>query len=83
MRLPTFAASGFLRLPFRTFLLVTLIAAFVWTTIAFTVIFTFGLAAAKALGPWRWAAAALLVLAALVGPQIISRLRKQDTRTND
>lgn len=83
MRLPTFAASGFLRLPFRTFLLVTLIAAFVWTSIAFAVIFTFGLAAAEALGPWRWAAAALLVLCVLLGPQIIRRLQKQDTRPND
>lgn len=83
MRLPTYAASGFLRLSFRTFLLVTLIAAFVWTTIAFTVIFTFGLAAAEAMGPWRWAAAALLVLIALIGPQIIRRLQKPDTRTND
>lgn len=83
MRLPTFSASGFLRLPFRTFLLVTLIAAFVWTTIAFTVIFTFGIAAAEALGPWRWAAAAFLVMLALAGPQIIRRLQKQDTRTND
>jgi membrane protein DedA with SNARE-associated domain len=83
MRLPTFAASGFLRLPFRTFLLVSIIAAFVWTTIAFTVIFTFGLAAAEALGPWRWAAAALLVLVALAGPHVVSRLQKQGKRTDD
>lgn len=82
MRLPTFAASGFLRLSFRTFLLVTLLAAFAWTTLAFTLIFMFGIAAANALGPWRWAAATFLVLAALAGPHVFRQLQKWSTRTD-
>ena len=82
MRLPTFAASGFLQLSFRTFLLVTLLAAFVWTTAAFTLVFMFGIAAANALGPWRWAAAALLVLVALAGPHVFRHLQTRGTRTD-
>ena len=82
MRLPTFAASGFLRLSFRTFLLVTLLAAFVWTTLAFTLVFMFGIAAANALGPWRWLAAALLVLVVLAGPHLLRQLQKRGTRTD-
>lgn len=83
MRLPTFAASGFLNLPFRTFLLVTVIAAFVWTTGMFTLIFVFGVATAEALGPWRWVAAAALVTLALTGPHLVHRWQKQGARPHE
>lgn len=83
MRLPTFAASGFLRMSFRTFFIVTLLAAFVWTTLVFTLIFMFGIAAANALGPWRWIAAALLLVAILTGPLLVRLIRQRGSRNHE
>jgi len=83
MRLPTFAASGFLNLSFRTFLLVTLVAAFVWTTAVFALIFAFGIAVADTLGPWRWAAAAFMILIILAGPHLVRALQKRRAPTHE
>ena len=80
MRLPTFVASGFLHLPFRTFLVVTLLAAFAWTTLAFTAIYMFGVAAAATLGPWRWTAALVLIALVIAGPRLAARLLARGSR---
>jgi membrane protein DedA with SNARE-associated domain len=80
MRLPTFAASGFLHLPFRTFLFVTFLAAFAWTTLAFTAIYMFGTAAAATLGPWRWMAALVLIVLVIAGPRLASGVLTRGSR---
>ena len=70
MRLPTFAASGFLELPFGTFFAVLLVAGVAWTSVLFLLVYNLGIGIADALGPWRWLAAAALVGLAITGPRI-------------
>jgi membrane protein DedA with SNARE-associated domain len=74
MRLPTFAASGFLNLPFSTFFAVLLLAGVAWTTVLFLIVYNLGVGVSEALGPWRWLAAAALVLLAIIGPQVTRRI---------
>jgi membrane protein DedA with SNARE-associated domain len=70
MRLPTFTASGFLSMPFGTFFAVMLIAGVAWTAVIFTLVYSFGIAIAESLGPWRWVAALALIAFVLSGPRI-------------
>lgn len=74
-RLPTYAASGFLGLPFWPFALVALIAGIVWTGVVFSLVFAFGPSVVEALGIWRWALAAILVVLLLLAPTLVERLR--------
>ena len=63
-RLPTYAASGFLRVPFLTFAATTAGASVVWTAFVFTLVTMFGMAVLEVLGPWSWpVGGAILVLA--------------------
>ncbi len=72
-RLPTYSASGFLGLPFWPFAGVAAAAGLVWTTIVFSLVYTFGLMIVENLGVWRWALAALLLVLVLAGPAIAER----------
>jgi membrane protein DedA with SNARE-associated domain len=72
-RLPTYSASGFLGLPFWPFAGVAAAAGLVWTTIVFSLVYTFGLMIVENLGVWRWALAALLLALVLAGPAIAER----------
>lgn len=73
-RLPAYSASGFLGLPFWPFAGVAAAAGLVWTTLVFSLVYTFGLMIVENLGVWRWALAALLLAFVLVGPAIAERL---------
>ena len=73
LRLPTFAASGFLQLPFLQFFIVAAVAGFIWTTTIFAVILTFGAMAFEQLGTWRWIIALLLIVIALFAPRLLER----------
>jgi membrane protein DedA with SNARE-associated domain len=80
MRLPTFTASGFLRMPFGTFFGVMLVAGVAWTAVIFTLVYSFGIAIAEALGPWRWVAAAALIVLVLAGPRLARAVMSRRTR---
>lgn len=80
MRLPTFTASGFLSMPFGTFLAVMLVAGIAWTAVIFTLVYSFGIAISEALGPWRWVAAAALFALVLAGPRLARFLISRRTR---
>lgn len=73
MRLPTFTASGFLSMPFGTFFAVMLVAGIAWTAVIFTLVYSFGIAIAESLGPWRWVAAIALIALVLAGPRLARR----------
>ncbi len=73
-RLPTYAASGFLQLPFFPFAVVAALAGLVWTTIVFTLIFSFGLMIVDELGVWRWLIAAALLTLVFFGPRLTEML---------
>lgn len=82
LRLPTFAASGFLQLPFFHFFVVAAVAGFVWTTVMFTIILTFGAMALDQLGTWRWILALVLLAIALIGPKLIERSLAKRSRND-
>ena len=61
LRLPTYTASGFFRLPFPRFVMTVVLATLIWTTALFFATYWLGAATADRLGPWRWVFAALAV----------------------
>ncbi|MGF1454383.1 MAG: DedA family protein [Alphaproteobacteria bacterium] len=73
MRLPTYLASGFLGVSFTKFAAIAIVAAAAWTTVFFSLVYTFGQAAAQVLGGWSWIVGLGLLLAALVVPNLIAR----------
>lgn len=72
-RFPTYAASGFLNLPFWPFASVAFGAGVIWTTLIFSLVFFFGVMILENLGVWRWALAAALVALILAGPMLVER----------
>jgi len=61
-RFPTYAASGFLRSPFSTFIMTAIIATSIWTTILFFISYWFGSVTAQWLDAQRWSIAAVFVV---------------------
>ena len=78
-RLPTYLAAGFLRVPLRRFLLVTGMAAFVWTFAVLWLAQTVGARVAHWLGAWKHGSLILLgaAFAAFVGLQFFRRAVQQ------
>ncbi len=73
MRLPTYTASGFLRVSFTKFAAIAMVAAAIWTTVLFTLIYLFGQVAAQVLGDWSWIVGLGLLMAALLLPRLIAK----------
>lgn len=53
LRLPTYTASGFFKLPFRRFAITVVAATAIWTTLLFAASYFFGAVTADSLGIWR------------------------------
>ena len=53
LRLPTYTASGFFKLPFRRFAVTVVAATTIWTTLLFAASYFFGAVTADTLGVWR------------------------------
>jgi membrane protein DedA with SNARE-associated domain len=73
-RMPTYTASGFLGLPFAPFAGVAAGAGLLWTTVVFSLVFSFGIMIVEQLGVWRWALAAALIAFVLAAPMLIERI---------
>jgi membrane protein DedA with SNARE-associated domain len=73
LRLPAYAASGYLRVSFVHFAAVVAIAALLWTPALFFAVYIFGDAVLAQFGPWRYAAGVALVLAVVAGPWLWTR----------
>jgi membrane protein DedA with SNARE-associated domain len=82
-RLPTYAASGFLKLPFWPFAGVAAGAGMAWTTLVFSLVFFFGVMIVEGLGPWRWLLASLLLALVLFGPALADRIVKPRMESGD
>lgn len=82
-RLPTYAASGFLKLPFWPFAGVAAGAGFIWTTLIFSLVFFFGVMIVENLGIWRWALAAILLTLILAGPTLAERFVHRPAEPGD
>ena len=63
MRLPTYTAAGFLKLPFRRFVGPVIIGTLIWTSLFFGGAYLFGDLTEEWLGPWRWPVAIGAILA--------------------
>lgn len=62
MRLPTYTAAGFLRLPFKRFVPPVVVGTLIWTSLFFAAAYIFGNVTENWLGVWRWPTAILVVL---------------------
>ena len=63
MRLPTYTAAGFLKLPFRRFVGPVVIGTLIWTSLFFAGAYLFGHLTEDWLGVWRWPLAIGIILA--------------------
>ncbi|MFA5942419.1 MAG: VTT domain-containing protein [Candidatus Paceibacterota bacterium] len=61
-RFTTYAASGFFRSPFSTFIGTTIAATLIWITFLFCVSYWFGSTTSRWLGPLRWSIAITFLL---------------------
>ena len=75
LRLPAYTASGYLRVSFAKFAAVAAVAAGLWTTLLFSVVYAFGEVVLPVLGAWRWAAAVCVVVCVIALPHLISLFR--------
>ncbi len=78
LRLPTYASSGFLNLPFAPFALVAAAAGIVWTSLLFSLVFFFGVMTVEHLGIWRWVIAGVFAILILAAPYFIQRFAPAD-----
>jgi membrane protein DedA with SNARE-associated domain len=73
-RLPIYAASGFLHVPFPTFASATAAASFAWTGAIFGAIYAFGMHATELFGMYKYPIAAAVAAVVLGGPFLSARL---------
>lgn len=78
-RLPIYAASGFLHIPFMTFASTTAAATFAWTAAIFSAIYAFGMHATQLFGEFKYVAAFIIVAIILGGPFLSARLIARQT----
>lgn len=69
MRLPTYTAAGFLKLPFRRFIPPVIGGTLIWTTLFFAAAYLLGNLTESWLGVWRWPLALGIILAWLAFTQ--------------
>lgn len=81
MRLPTYTAAGFLKLPFRRFIPPVVIGTLIWTTLFFGAAYLFGNLTAGWLGVWRWPLAIAIILGWLGFNQW--RIRRQSQKRKE
>lgn len=83
LRLPTYTASGFFRMPLGTFLMTAIGATLVWTTLLFTAAFWFGNLTSEWVGWARWAIAGVfLLILFFVGRHNVMSFRKDTTESS-
>lgn len=78
-RLPIYAASGFLHVPFMTFASTTAAATFAWTAAIFSAIYAFGLHATEVFGDFKYVAAFVVAALILGGPFLSARFFARQT----
>jgi membrane protein DedA with SNARE-associated domain len=78
-RLPIYAASGFLHIPFVKFAGITAAATFAWTAGIFSAIYGFGLHATEIFGDFKYVAAFVAVALVLGGPFVSARYFTRQT----
>lgn len=77
MRLPTYVTTGFLRIPFEKFTLYAVVAATVWTTAFFSIVFFFGHVVGEFIGSWVWVIGAVLIGGLIVHNVLLARKAHQ------
>jgi membrane protein DedA with SNARE-associated domain len=72
-RLPAYAASGYLQVPFARFASITAGAGAVWTLAVFAAVRSLGPDALIALGAWKWLIGAALLLLLLIASRLMEQ----------
>lgn len=80
MRLPTYIASGFLKVNFFRFAMIATAATAAWTGIFFFLIFRYGSFVIEFFGEWAWVVGAILLFNVFFLPR---RLQKRMTSADD
>jgi membrane protein DedA with SNARE-associated domain len=75
VRLPAYTTCGYLGADLRQFLLATLLATSLWTTMLFTISLHLGTAILAYVGPWRWAGVIGVTLALIAIGRIACRFQ--------
>lgn len=75
VRLPAYTTCGYLGADIKQFLLSTMLATSLWTTMLFAMSLHLGVALMAYVGPWRWAGVAGLVLGLFVIGRLANRLQ--------
>lgn len=75
VRLPAYTTCGFLGGDLRQFLLATMLATSLWTTMLFAVSLHLGGVLIAYIGPWRWAGVGGMVLGLFAIGRVASRLQ--------
>lgn len=69
MRLPTYIASGFLKVSFWRFVMVAVAAVAIWTSLVFGLVYHFGSLVIESLGRGAWVLGIVLILIAIFVPK--------------
>ena len=78
MRLPTYIASGFLKVSFPRFALIAIAAVALWTTIIFAAVYNFGSLLIDTFGRGSWLLGVALVLIAVFLPKRLESKGDED-----
>lgn len=82
-RMPTYVASGFLRVNFLHFAMVAIIAASLWASFFFWAIFTFGQIIVERIGSHIWVVGLILLVFMIFLPKAWARRLSVDEDTED
>ncbi len=78
MRLPTYIASGFLKVSFFRFTMIAIAATAAWTGIFYLLIFTYGSYVIDFFGEWAWVIGVALLLNVIFLPRRLEKRRDRD-----
>ncbi len=79
-RLPVYAVSGFMKVPFARFAAITGAATLTWTAVIFSAVYRFGLRATMLLGEFKYAGAVLAIALMLGASTLCARFVVQRLR---
>ena len=83
MRLPTYIASGFLKVSFFRFSMIAIAATAAWTGIFFFLIFRYGSYIVDFFGEWAWVIGVILLLSVIFLPRRLEKRIEGDDDTVD
>lgn len=76
MRLPTYTGLGYVGAPFWQFFYAVIFAVSLWTALLYSLVVALGDNILDLVGPWKWAAIALLIIGVILGERALIRRKR-------